>query len=441
VTGARDVPDQRGHVADLGRGYLHQVDVVRLLTFGSVIAVHVIAATTVLQSPWGRGWLMLLHFTRETFFVITGFVLFHSVYRKPPSARTFWRRRFLLIGIPYLFWTLIYWWQNIAVGRDHGAVTAGGLRTLAVQTITGTAEYHLYFLLVSMQVYLILPWLVRLVRATTCHHVTLLAASTVAQVAMLSFLHDGVPAWVSRPGWVNAVVPYAEQALPSYLLYVVAGALAAVHIDRVQAWVLGHGRMIGGAIAAGAVLTEGCYLAQLAIGSAPTHASEVLQPVMAAWAPLMTLGLLAVGLRYASTRRPGPASRAVAEGARISFGVFLVHPLVITWLLGTWYGVFASGLGQPWLSIVLWPAVVLISVMAVEVVAYTPLSLPLTGRHRTPLPRRASSSSGPLSSGSAPVDDDPAHAPDRQPAPVPANAGGERPTEPDGRPAIDRSTP
>ena len=41
---ARDVRVRRS--VDLTRGYLHQVDIVRLLTFGSVIMVHTLASTT-----------------------------------------------------------------------------------------------------------------------------------------------------------------------------------------------------------------------------------------------------------------------------------------------------------------------------------------------------------------------------------------------------------
>ncbi len=49
---------------DLTRGYLHQVDIVRLLTFGSVIMVHTMASTTAPDDAVARGVLMLLHFTR-----------------------------------------------------------------------------------------------------------------------------------------------------------------------------------------------------------------------------------------------------------------------------------------------------------------------------------------------------------------------------------------
>jgi peptidoglycan/LPS O-acetylase OafA/YrhL len=383
--------DRVDPIGQLSRGYLHQVDVVRLLTFGSVIVVHIIAALTAPESLSARGVLMLLHFTRETFFVITGFVLFHSAYRRVLRVGPFWRRRFLLIGVPYLTWSAIYWAEHVLIGTDHGRLTAAGLRSLGFQLVIGTAEYHLYFLLVSMQVYLVFPWLVRVVRRAEGRHGRLLAASALVQLITFWFLHDGVQAWTGRPGWVSTLVGYAQQVLPSYQFYVIAGALAAVHLDRVNAWVLGHLRQLAVALAVGAMLTEGWFGLQVRFGTPVSHASEVLQPVMVPWTLLVSVGLLALGLRYALRRhrqKPavGPLGRAVREGARISFGVFLVHPLVITLLLPTPIGALAAIPGQPWTTAVLWVATVVCSVAVVELAAHSPLSLPLTGRRR---PRRS----------------------------------------------------
>jgi peptidoglycan/LPS O-acetylase OafA/YrhL len=90
--------------------------------------------------------------------------------------------------------------------------------------------------------------------------------------------------------------------------------------------------------------------------------------------------LLAVGTAYARRRRPGRLSAAVHEGARISFGVYLVHPLVITVLLRTWPGDVISRIPPPTSLAVLWLVTVVVSVLLVEVAIRTPLSLALTGR-------------------------------------------------------------
>jgi peptidoglycan/LPS O-acetylase OafA/YrhL len=376
------------------RGYLDQVDVVRLLTFGSVILVHTIASLTPQDDATARGTLMMLHFTRETFFVITGFVLFHSSYRADLDLRRFWRRRFLLIGLPYLTWSLIYFgWHGWH--ESNGALHGGAghaMHELWFQLLTGTAEYHLYFLLVSMQVYLVFGLLVRLVRATTGHHGLLLAGVAVYQLGLFWLLHDVLPSWSSAPRPLGIVAAYAQQLLPSYLVYVVAGALAAVHVERTQAWVLGHGRLVVGALAVGAVLTEGAYLWQVGTGTPPFRAADVLQPVMVGWTLVVTAGLLALGLSYAvhvaQAERRGWRARAVSEGARISFGVFLVHPLAISLLLLSPYGDLIARPGQPWQTALLWLGTVVVGVAVAEVAARTPLSLPLTGRrYSQPAPR------------------------------------------------------
>ena len=358
------------------RGYLDQVDVVRLLTFGSVIMVHAIAALTPPQGPTARGTLMLLHFTRETFFVITGFVLFHAGYRRTLDLPGFWRRRYLLIGVPYLAWSALYFgWHAWRDGRR-------GAGEFAFELVTGTAEYHLYFLLVSMQVYLVFGLLVALVRRTQGRHGRLLAAVAGYQLVVFWLLHDVIPAWRGAPHWLGVLDGYAQQLLPSYLVYVVAGALAAVHIDQVQGWVLRHGRVIAAGVLGGGVLTEGVYLWQVATGTPPSRASDVLQPVMVGWTLVVTAGLLALGLRYALRVAGGRPLRGIREGARISFGVFLVHPLAISVLLLTPFGAAIARPGQPWQTLLLWLGTVAVSVVVAELAIRTPLSLPLTGRRR-----------------------------------------------------------
>ena len=54
----------------------------------------------------------LLHFTRNVFFALTAFVLVNSYLHRPVLMRNFWPRRFLLVGIPYVVWSAIYFVAN-----------------------------------------------------------------------------------------------------------------------------------------------------------------------------------------------------------------------------------------------------------------------------------------------------------------------------------------
>jgi peptidoglycan/LPS O-acetylase OafA/YrhL len=81
--------------------------------------------------------------------------------------------------------------------------------------------------------------------------------------------------------------------------------------------------------------------------------------------------------------------RAVRELSRVSFGVFLVHPFVISLLLLSPFGALIARPGQPWQTVLLWIATVLVSIAFALVAARTPLSLPLTGRRVSPRTSRA----------------------------------------------------
>src|SRR5947209_5962005 len=136
------------------RGHLHEIDIVRLLTFAAVIGVHAVAFT---ESPANRAWagvLMLLQFGREVFFALTGFVLVYAARGRTLSARAFWRKRFPFIAIPYLAWSGIYLAFHFWTLPLHGRLSWS---TVLWDFATGNSEYHLYFLLVSMQLYLVFP--------------------------------------------------------------------------------------------------------------------------------------------------------------------------------------------------------------------------------------------------------------------------------------------
>jgi peptidoglycan/LPS O-acetylase OafA/YrhL len=144
------------------RSHVYAVDLVRVLTFACVIAVHTVATVNSADSVPAGGAAMLLHFTREAFFSLTAFVLVHR-YRDRLHIRPFWRRRFLLVGVPYVIWSVIY--SGLALITTPVPPTAA-LIQLARNLLTGTAWYHLYFLVVTMQFYLLFPLFLRLLRAS-----------------------------------------------------------------------------------------------------------------------------------------------------------------------------------------------------------------------------------------------------------------------------------
>jgi peptidoglycan/LPS O-acetylase OafA/YrhL len=360
------------------RARLRELDAVRLLTFASVVLVHTITVTVPGGDVPMYGLVILLHFTRQVFFALTVFVLLLGQLRRPTPMRRFWPKRFLLVGVPYVVWSAVY-----CLLMDAGHPPSRWPQDLAafgLDLLTGSAWYHLYFLLVTMQVYLLVPLIAWVVRRTRGRHAVVLVAAFAVQ-AGLAALQQYEP--FGSLGWYATG---SKRFFWTYLFMIMAGAIAAHHAPAFLAWVRGHRRLIAALAAVGAATTLAVYALQLALGQTPGEASKPLQPIVLVWSVIVALGFVAAGGMWADRHPPGSRSARVLDRlSDRSFGIFLVHPLLIWELLH---------LGHGWLPDLIPPSglltlvVVLItaigSYLIADLVRRTPLSLPLAGRPRKP---------------------------------------------------------
>jgi peptidoglycan/LPS O-acetylase OafA/YrhL len=349
--------------------HLYEIDVLRILTFACVIGVHTTSHTMASDDLGLAGLLALLHFTRLVFFTLTAFVLVYSWSIRPKPMSVFWPKRFLLVGVPYLAWSFVY----VASAWLLDAGQRGDVETYATGIVTGTAKYHLYFLLVTMQVYLLLPAIMWLVRTTRRHHVSVLVVSLLVQLVVFA----GYKYFPSTDAWMHG---YQKQFFFSYVFFIVSGAIAADHAEGFLGFVRRRRRAIGWAFLGGAVLTLVVYVVQMALGDSAYKAGTPLQPVEVVWSTLVFLGFLAAGAAWADRRVAGSRlARVVDYASDRSFGIFLSHPLVI-WLLLYGSSPLEALVPKPWLTLVTYLLVVVLAVAVTEAFRWTPLSVPLTGR-------------------------------------------------------------
>ncbi|HET9690158.1 MAG TPA: acyltransferase [Acidimicrobiales bacterium] len=362
---------RRGPLTSRPSGHVWAIDVVRLLTFAAVICVHCIAYTDDPANPGANAMMVLLQFGREVFFSITGFVLMWSAIGRAVVARPFWRKRITFVAVPYLTWTLLYY----LVDLDITPHLSWSWSTLGLWTLEGAAFYHLYFLLVSMQLYLVFPVLVRLVRATAPHAWRWLGGVTAVNLCWLAVLeYVPIPHGTASWFWIHGF-----ELLPTYATYVLAGCYAALYQPQLDALLTRNPRRVvalAGACAAGAMVVYSLQLRWMD----PRSAGSVLQPAqtLACAAAVLVVGL--VGTRWANGPRRG--QRWVALGSDISFGVYLVHPLVLTVLLNNGLGTNDQRLPQPVCTVLAFVGVVTGSTLLAWVLRQSPVSLALVGRAR-----------------------------------------------------------
>jgi peptidoglycan/LPS O-acetylase OafA/YrhL len=351
--------------------HLDQIDVVRLLTFLAVIGVHSVDFTQSMSSVGAAAVIMLLQFGREVFFALSGFVLVYSAQHRPQRSGAFLRRRMLLLTVPYVAWSLLYQLYGVLTSERHG-VTAS---RLLLDLVNGGAEYHLYFLLVTMQLYLVFPLLLRFVRRTAARAPLVLSVALAVNGVWLAILqHVAAPS-----GWGAFFWQRGYELLPTYGAYVLVGCYAAIHLDRLQVFVDRHRRPLLAWAVAAAATGEIVFLVQLR-GQAPRVAGAVLQPAMLLVSFAAMVITYVIGSTWAAGRRRG--ARAMKEASDLSFGVYLAHPLVLDLLLTHGLAAGSSALAAPVAAAFAIGGTIIGSTAIAWVARRSAFSLALTGRPR-----------------------------------------------------------
>jgi peptidoglycan/LPS O-acetylase OafA/YrhL len=364
------------------RVHIDAIDMVRVLTVALVVGVHALA---IVPATAGTGAVtVMLHTSREVFFVLTAFVLIHAYGRGRVWWPTFWRRRSLVVLVPYLAWSIVYFLTSALQGQPLVPVPQAA-RSFGEQLLLGTAGYHLYFLLVSLQIYLTLPALRALLNITRRHHTLLFGACAVFQVLFSLAVQRGWPSTGLLSAWIHG--PTA--VLPSYLLYVVAGGVAAWHLDDLLRWTREHTTAVLAGTTASLGLAVVVYTLQMVVGhQPPSDASAVFQPVVVAESLGVAWAFLALGLLW--TKHGQPLRHAVMTASDVSFGIYLSHPLLLQGLAAaasaTGMLVALSSAATPLILLVLLGAVLPVAYLscaaATALLRRTPLSLAFAGRPR-----------------------------------------------------------
>ncbi|HVX20003.1 MAG TPA: acyltransferase [Acidimicrobiales bacterium] len=367
-----------------GRGfYLRQFDLFRTVAFVGVVAQHSVLWPVTGGAKIGWGSVMLLHATREIFFFLSAFVAYYAQATRPRSPGRLWWRRLTQIVVPYLVWTVVYWTYTMIVNPQP----LGGLGSFRHDLWWG--YYQLYYAVVLIQFFVLLPLLIWLVRVSRRYHWWVLGGSVLLQLAMMTISH-----YFSWKTGVGHTIRHFDidltqsRLIVGYQLYIVAGLLAADHADDVQRFVARHHRAIVAGAAAVGVLAIGYYVVGLSLHQTPGHASDLYQPVAVVWFMAAAAGLYALGWIWAnrSAARPAPAriDRLLTWGSDLSGGFYFAHVLVLQLVL---MGLVHAGLesAAPWwvTSVVLFPATLAGTAILVTLLERTPARFALTGPNRT----------------------------------------------------------
>ncbi len=320
--------------------HLYEIDLMRAFIILGVICVHNVSFYNVFNPGFSTPNAILdmlltaLHFTRESFMFITGLVLFITYYRKPFKATMFWKKRFLLIAIPYIFWTIAY---ILFAGTylQHFDWSIPNLLGMIVKSLVTGNQFFLYYLLISMQLYVIFPLFVMMMKKTTNWHVWILIGSFFLEL-FLMWLNSGYLQNLNIshfPIVLKWLIQYRDRNLITYQFWFISGAFIAIYYQTIRGYIVKHTRLfVWSFLAMLAALWIHFAITRLILHVDYSMSNLVLQPFMIPYSMATTIVLWRAGIAWADNRHRASLrwfSSFVKFVAAASFGVFLVHPFAL----------------------------------------------------------------------------------------------------------------
>ena len=320
------------------RPYIDELDLMRPVTAVTVVAVHVLSGTTMLNHTQAglqvqNGIFISVSVTRDVFMFITALALTYVYFGRPFSGKRFWAKRSISILLPYCIWSIAYTWVNTS---QHSPVAFAKLALFNI--LTGNASYQLYYILLTLQLYLVLPLFLLFLKHIKHHPWRALGISFALQVLLMyvdyRYLQQGT---LASSGVWQVVAAYQDRFLLTYQFYFILGGLAALYLKQARAFVLSHGKwIVSGFVLALAALWVHFLLQVDVYHESLGYATSVLQPMMTLYSPTVIVLLGFLACRWANT----DIGRAHPKGYRFwhilsdaSFGIYLVHVFILTALL------------------------------------------------------------------------------------------------------------
>lgn len=202
-----------------------ELDAFRLFAAICVVIIHITASAMVkFQTGSSLQYAItaingLALFAVPAFIAISGLTIHLSYLKKTLKLTEFFKKRMLTLAVPYVLWTLIYYFDQL-----HFSQAVFSLKAFLMHLLLGTAFYHLYFMPIIFQFYLLYPlfnWLSKKVKPSI-----LLMLSLVLFVLYIGNGLTVMSQW-HLPWPIKAEIPYSDRFFMSYLPFYALGLALA----------------------------------------------------------------------------------------------------------------------------------------------------------------------------------------------------------------------
>ncbi|QNG60230.1 acyltransferase [Bacillus sp. PAMC26568] len=298
--------------------FYHEIHSIRAFACICVLFVHVTAIYYAMQGEVFN-WLtfglnQVGRFGTPIFAVISGFLLFNQVKKRGFDFKSFVSSRTVKIISPFLIWSLVYLFLNHLFFDIP--MFPSFEKVLVDFILQGEAYYHLYFMTMVVQFYLLFP-LLQFVRSKKSW-IIFLFASAVINYLYLNFHTFGIPI----ENELLRETFYSKGFVLRWFFFFIFGGFAANFWSEIVTFVRKHKWVF---VILGAASVAGAIFEYKIIGSVSSYrVTNFINIPLLVFAGIAVHSLLEKRTLYIKT--------TTLIGS-YSMGVYLIHPLVLFLLM------------------------------------------------------------------------------------------------------------
>jgi len=243
------------------------------------------------------------------FIILSGYLLLDK--DKAKNVKSFYKRRFTRILIPFIVWLPIYYlwtahWDNTHLTLQY-----------ILNSLLHGSIWHLYFLFIILELYLLAPFLVRVLETSSKTKQTILFWGLIVFSIFWAIL-------ANLPGPHFDISMYSFTIFIPYIVYFYAGAyLRTVQISRMQAVMLGFLYLILG------------FITNLvAKGNMSTFIVFDYSPTLLFMSICFFLALKNFHEFFNKKIFSGKVAKIIAFISSTTFGIYLLHFMILHEFIG-----------------------------------------------------------------------------------------------------------
>ena len=315
---------------------LAAIEYSRGISMMGVIGIHVgsqYLANTAANADLIALFEVATRFSVPIFFFISAFGLFYNLDLTAPfDFRDFMKRRFKTVLVPYLVWSFLYLLHD---GWLYGVGFPDPLH-LIVLLFFGNAKYQLYFLVILLWFYLLMPLWIWMVRHAGKASLTLLLLAQIGFDYWSSF-STGFNLFVYGLPDGSILKPFLMYRLNywvmHYVFIFVLGGYLAVHIDAFMNFMKKHALGITTFFWVSFAALMGYYYKLIdKTGYTPLEAINTAHQLCPAGIFYTIAASLFFFMVFTYQSYPGFLNPLLHQLGRHSYFAYLAHPLAITYL-------------------------------------------------------------------------------------------------------------